>query len=113
MYQSPRTVRFVLACVFAVLASALMQAHTFVGVLDAVNARARVQSPNANVVDLPIPIPGTALSVACFKVRNTSPFDSRITAIGIDGSEHTSISRNLQFMCESVTCKSSMIHFNI
>jgi hypothetical protein len=84
MYQSPRAVRFALACGFAVLAGALVQAHTFVGLLDPVNARARVQSPNANVVDLPIPIPGTTLSVVCFKVRNTSPFDSRITAIGID-----------------------------
>jgi hypothetical protein len=84
MYQSPRSVGFVVACVVAVLAGALVQAHNFVGVLDTVNARARVQSPNASVVDLPIPIPGTALSVACFKVRNTSPFDSRITAIGID-----------------------------
>jgi hypothetical protein len=84
MYHSPRAVRLVLACGFAVLAGALVQAHTFVGLLDAVNARARVQSPTANVVDLPIPIPGTTLSVVCFKVRNTSPFDSRITAIGID-----------------------------
>ena len=84
MCPSPRAVRFVLACGFAIVAGALVQAHTFIGLLDPVNARARVQSPNANVVDLPIPIPGTALSVVCFKVRNTSPFDSRITAIGID-----------------------------
>jgi hypothetical protein len=84
MYQSPRAVRFVLACGFAIVTGALVQAHNFVGLLDPVNARARVQSPNANVVDLPIPIPGTTLSVVCFRVRNTSPFDSRITAIGID-----------------------------
>ena len=53
---------------------------------DPVNARARVQSPNANVADYPVPIPGTDLSVVCFKVRNASPQpnDSRITAIGFD-----------------------------
>ena len=45
---------------------------------------ARVQSPNAQVTDLPVAIAGTDLSVVCFKVRNTSDFDSRITAIGLD-----------------------------
>jgi hypothetical protein len=46
--------------------------------------RARVTSPNAQLTDLPVPIPGTDLSIVCFGVRNTSPFDSRITAIGLE-----------------------------
>jgi hypothetical protein len=33
---------------------------------------------------MPIPIPGTDLSIVCFGVRNTSMFDSRITAIGLE-----------------------------
>ena len=78
------TVRSVLCLVVALALGAVVHAHNYVGILDPVNARARVQSPNANVVDLPVPIPGTDLSIVCFKVRNTSPFDSRITAIGFD-----------------------------
>jgi hypothetical protein len=84
MRHSSRTVRFVLALGVALLTGAIVQAHTYVGILDPANARARVQSPNGSVVDLPVPIPGTGLSVACFRVRNASPFDSRITAIGFD-----------------------------
>jgi hypothetical protein len=84
MRQSPRAVRFLLALGVALVAGAVVHAHNYVGIVDAVNARARVQSPNASTVDLPIPIPGTNLSIVCFKVRNTSPFDSRITAIGFD-----------------------------
>ena len=84
MRQQSRAVRFAIALGIAAVAGAVVQAHTYVGIGDAVNARARVQSPNASTVDFPIPIPGTNLSVVCFKVRNTSPFDSRITAIGFD-----------------------------
>jgi hypothetical protein len=81
--------RFALILCIAVSVSVVAHAHTYIGWLDPVNARARVQSPNANVADFPVPIPDTNLSVVCFKVRNTSPFDSRITAIGFDvpGSE--------------------------
>jgi hypothetical protein len=84
MRHSVRTVRFPLAVVLALLGGAILQAHTYVGIVDPVNARARVQSPNGSTVDFPIPIPGTDLSVVCFRVRNSSPYDSRITAIGFD-----------------------------
>lgn len=65
-----------------VLATGSLAAHTYVGVEHGTLVRARVQSPNASAVDRPTPIPGTNLSVACFKVRNSGPFDSRLTAIG-------------------------------
>lgn len=58
-------------------------AHTYVGLEHRTLVRARVQSPNASTVDRPIPIAGTNLSVACFKIRNSGPFDSRITAFGL------------------------------
>lgn len=45
---------------------------------------ARVQSPNAQLTDFPIPVPGTDLSIVCFRVRNTSEYDARITAIGLE-----------------------------
>ena len=72
-----------LALVVALGAAAY--AHTYVGLEHGRTlVMARVQSPNAQVTEFPTPIAGTNLSVACFKVRNTSPFDSRITAIGLD-----------------------------
>ena len=46
-------------------------------------ATARVTSPTA-AVDMPVPLYDTGLSVACFKVRNTSPYNAVITAIGLD-----------------------------
>ena len=73
--------RCVTAGLVAVLGSALY-AHNYVGLIQPTLTRARVQSPNANVVDLPQPIVGTNLSIVCFKVRNTSLVDSRITAMG-------------------------------
>jgi hypothetical protein len=75
------TATFVLGCVASVSA---VQAHTYVGLEHANLVRARVQSPNAPIVDMPISIQGTDLSVVCFKVRNTSTVDSRITAIGLE-----------------------------
>ena len=86
MRHPGRTINFALALVIALVGGPILYAHTYVGLLDPVNARARVQSPNANVADYPVPIPGTDLSVVCFKVRNASPQpnDSRITAIGFD-----------------------------
>jgi len=84
MRHSGRTVSFALALAIVLVAGPILDAHTYVGLVDPVNARARVQSPNANAADYPIPIPDTDLSVVCFKVRNTSPYDSRITAIGFD-----------------------------
>jgi hypothetical protein len=84
MRHPVRTFRFPLAVALALIGGAMLQAHTYVGIVDRVNARARVQSPNGSTVDFPIPIPGTDLSVVCFRVRNSSPYDSRITAIGFD-----------------------------
>lgn len=67
------------------LSVAAVYAHTYVGLEHGITlVSARVQSPNAQVTDLPVPIPATNLSVVCFRVRNTSPFDSRITAIGLE-----------------------------
>jgi hypothetical protein len=69
----------------AALGGAVAHAHNYVGLEHGGGwVRARVQSPNAQVTDLPIPIPGTDLSIVCFRVRNTSLFDSRITAIGLE-----------------------------
>lgn len=66
-----------------VVLTTALYAHTYVGLNDA-TVQARVQSPTANVADLPQPIPGSEDSIVCVKVRNTSPFDARITAIGFD-----------------------------
>lgn len=78
----PSSLVFALALV--ALSASIGYAHTYLGLEQPALVRARVQSPNAAVTDLPIPIPGTGLSIVCFKVRNTSPDDSRITAIGFD-----------------------------
>ncbi len=58
--------------------------HTIRGINNRTEATARLMSPNPATVDLPIKIPGTNLSIVCFKAQNTSPFDARITAIGFD-----------------------------
>jgi hypothetical protein len=59
--------------------------HTIRGMNNPTQATARLMSPNpAPTVDFPIQIPGTNLSIVCFKVQNTSPFDARITSIGFD-----------------------------
>lgn len=72
------------ALALVVLSASIGYAHTYVGLEQPALVRARVQSPNSAVTDLPISIPGTGLSIMCFRVRNTSPDDSRITAIGFD-----------------------------
>jgi hypothetical protein len=60
-------------------------AHNYVGLEHGrPMVAARVQSPNAQVTEFPLPIAGTELSLVCFRVRNTSEFDARITAIGLD-----------------------------
>ncbi|HVF31152.1 MAG TPA: hypothetical protein VNA22_09280 [Pyrinomonadaceae bacterium] len=58
--------------------------HTVRGIENPTLATARITSPNATVTDLPIPIYNTGVSVACFRVRNTSPYDAVITAVGFD-----------------------------
>jgi hypothetical protein len=73
-----------LAATLVVLSAGIGYTHNYVGFSGSGLVSARVQSPNATTADFPVPIPGTDLSIVCFKVRNTSPFDSRITAIGFD-----------------------------
>ena len=59
--------------------------HTIRGMKNPTQATARLSSPNpAPVVDLPIQIPGTKLSIVSFKVQNTSAFGASITAVGFD-----------------------------
>jgi hypothetical protein len=59
--------------------------HTVRGMNNPTQAIARLMSLNpAPVVDSPIQIPGTNLSIVCFRAQNTSPFNARITAIGFD-----------------------------
>ncbi|MFN2445552.1 MAG: hypothetical protein ABR606_08220 [Vicinamibacterales bacterium] len=59
-------------------------AHRVTGRTYSTLATALVQSPTASPVDLPLPIFDTGLSVICIKVTNTSPIDTRITAIGLE-----------------------------
>jgi len=79
------TLTFVLICTASATAA---RAHNIKGVNYPTLATARLTSPNATLVDRPVPIPGTGLSVACFNVRNTSPEttspEARITAVGFD-----------------------------
>ena len=71
--------------VIVVAAGVAAYAHNYVGLEHGRPlVAARVQSPNAQVTEFPVPIAGTDLSIVCFKVRNTSAFDSRITAIGLE-----------------------------
>lgn len=58
--------------------------HNVKGIENPTLATARITSPAATVTDFPIPIYNTGVSVACFKVRNTSPHDAVITAVGLD-----------------------------
>lgn len=79
------TLTFVLICTASATAA---RAHTIRGVNYPTLATARLTSPNATLVDRPVPIPGTSLSVACFNMRNNSPQttspEARITAVGFD-----------------------------
>jgi hypothetical protein len=70
------------AIVFGVSYS--IKAHNIKGINYPTLATARITSPNATVTDFPVPIFDTGLSVACFKVRNTSPSGAIITAVGLD-----------------------------
>ena len=57
--------------------------HTIRGMSNPTLATARLSSPTT-AIDSPIQIPGTNLSIVCFKVQNTSLFDARISSIGFD-----------------------------
>ncbi len=76
--------RLWLALVLGFAMSHSVSAHNYFGLEHPALVRARVQSPNASTADFPLPIPGTDLSVVCFRIRNSGEFDSRITAMGVD-----------------------------
>jgi hypothetical protein len=57
--------------------------HTVKGIDYPTLATARVTSPTTSQ-DLPVPIYNTGVSVACFKIRNTSPYEAVITAVGLE-----------------------------
>lgn len=94
MYQIPRSKKITSLALVAFLilgVSLTLEAHTIRGVNRSTEATARIESPTANIVDFPIPLVvdengNPLLSVACFRVRNSSPppQDSRITAFGFD-----------------------------
>ena len=66
-----------------VAAALVAEAHNIKGVKYPTLATARLSSPTT-AVDRPVPIAGTELAVACFNVRNTSPYEAKITAVGFD-----------------------------
>jgi hypothetical protein len=61
-----------------------LSAHRVLGRSYPSQATALVQSPTASPRDLPVPFYNTGLSVVCIKVTNTSPADTRITALGLE-----------------------------
>ena len=82
--RTNRSGRVAMTAGLVIVLTGALNAHTYIGLIDP-TVRARVESPNANVADLPQPIPGTADSIVCVNVRNASQFfDPRITAIGFD-----------------------------
>ena len=64
------------------VSSVVSVAHTIRGVSNPTLAVARLSSPTSSV-DRPQPLGGN-LALACFNVQNRSPFDARITAVGLD-----------------------------
>ena len=78
----------VISTLTSVLAMLMMAAsalaHNVKGIEYPTLATARVTSPNATQTDLPIPIYNTGVSVACFNVRNTSPHNAIISAVGLE-----------------------------
>jgi hypothetical protein len=88
MKKNERTTNLAIMSLLAVallmgLSASSVQGHNVKGIENPTLATARVTSPTA-ATDLPIPIYNTGVSVACFKVRNTSPYDAVITAIGLE-----------------------------
>ena len=77
-------VRVSAAAGLLMVAATTLSAHRVIGVNYPTLATALVQSPRASTTDLPIPLFDTGLSVICMKVTNTSPVDTRITAVGLE-----------------------------
>jgi hypothetical protein len=74
---------FTSGLVMLVLAASAL-AHNVKGIEYPTLATARITSPNATQADFPIPIYNTGVSVACFNVRNTSPHNAVISAVGLE-----------------------------
>ena len=74
-----------LSVIVLLLAAAAIEvsAHRVIGVNSPALNLATVRSPTASDADMPIPILATGVSVACFRVTNTSPA-SHITGVGIE-----------------------------
>lgn len=64
------------------VSSVVSLAHTIRGVRNPTLAVARLSSLTSSL-DRPQPLGGD-LALACFNVQNRSPFDARITAVGLD-----------------------------
>jgi hypothetical protein len=61
----------------------LLSAHRVKGQRDPIGHTAFVSSPTS-AADLPVQIYETGLSVACFRLTNTSPANVNVTAIGLE-----------------------------
>ena len=74
--------RVTIIALIGLVSSAVSLAHTIRGVNNPTLAVARLSSTTSSV-DRPQPLGGN-LALACFNVQNRSPFDARITAVGLD-----------------------------
>ena len=74
--------RVTMIALIGVVSSVVSLGHTIRGVSNPTLAVARLSSPTSSV-DRPQPLGGD-LALACFNVQNRSPFDARITAVGLD-----------------------------
>jgi len=85
MTQRKFTLTIAISLTVGLVSVIVAYGHTIRGMNNPTQATARLMSPNsAPIIDLPIQIPGTNLSIVCFKAQNTSPFNAMITAIGFD-----------------------------
>ena len=80
MYKHLRRVTTIV--LIGLVSSVASLAHTIRGVSNPTLAVARLSSPTSSL-DRPQPLGGD-LALACFNVQNRSPFDARITAVGLD-----------------------------
>jgi hypothetical protein len=74
--------RVTMIALIGLVSSVVSLGHTIRGVSNPTLAVARLSSPTSSV-DRPQPLGGD-LALACFNVQNRSPFDARITAVGLD-----------------------------
>jgi hypothetical protein len=80
MFKHLRSITMIV--LIGLVSSVVSHAHTIRGVNNPTLAVARLSSPTSSV-DRPQPLGGN-LALACFNVQNRSPFDARITAVGLD-----------------------------